>query len=386
MDQRVAAPEVQAAAETTKIVMIPSVSGGIGHISRTATLARALRRLDPSVEVEYVLDAERLRPFNIEATMQMGYRPRLMPPRSRDSRDGIARACLGGASVIVDDTMRFLVPLRRVVPEAAWVTIPMHPLGDELFMDWPFMMQMDAVIWAYAPLVGLPAELEIVRDKVVQTGPFLETEGVPSKAEARARLGLSAGDQAVLYAPRGFPFGRDFGHRVLGAIYGAVERLRRGAHPGLRLILIAVKDPAELHGVPGVPAALPDWVQVRGVLPAAESLLAIRGATIVVGEGTSTMHEAAGLCTPLVLTPGPIQETLLLAQKLDEHGAGRAVMPEKLSVDALTGAFDAILSRPVEAEAMAARAYALVTGGGGVEAAARLVLDLAAKRKTAARA
>ncbi len=64
------------------VVMVPSASGGIGHISRTATLARALRRLDPTVHIEYVLDAERLRPFNIDATMRMGYRPRLLPTRN----------------------------------------------------------------------------------------------------------------------------------------------------------------------------------------------------------------------------------------------------------------------------------------------------------------
>ena len=56
-----------------KVVMVPSVSGGIGHISRAATLARALRRLDPSAGVEMVLDAERLRPFNIDAALGMGY-------------------------------------------------------------------------------------------------------------------------------------------------------------------------------------------------------------------------------------------------------------------------------------------------------------------------
>jgi len=316
----------------------------------------------------------------------MGYRPRLMPPRNRDSRDGITRACLGGASVIIDDAMRFLVPLRRVVPEAAWVSIPMHPLGDELFMDWPFMMQMDAIIWAYAPLVGLPSELEIVRDKVVQTGPFLETDCVPDKAEARAQVGLALGEQAVLYAPRGFPFGRDFGHRVLAGIYGAVERLRRSTHPGLRLILIAVKDPAELQGVPGVPAVLPDWVQVHGVLPQAEALLSMRAADIVVAEGTSTMHEAAALRTPLVMTPGPIHETVLLAQKLDEREAGRAIMPDRVGVDPLTSAFDAILSQAEHAEAMAEQAYALITGGGGANAAARLVLDLAARRRAGLRA
>ena len=116
--------------EPVRVVMIPSASGGMGHISRTATLARALRLLDPAVEVEYVLDADRLRAFNIEAAVRMGDKPRLMPARHRDNRDAIARLCLGDADVIVEDTMRFLVPLRACVPHAAWVSIPMTPIGD----------------------------------------------------------------------------------------------------------------------------------------------------------------------------------------------------------------------------------------------------------------
>ena len=83
--------------------MIPSASGGIGHISRTATLARALRRLDPAVAVELLLDTERLRPFNIDAARRMGFTPRLLPPCTCDTRDAIARACLDGADIVVDD-------------------------------------------------------------------------------------------------------------------------------------------------------------------------------------------------------------------------------------------------------------------------------------------
>ena len=149
------------------VIMMPSVSGGIGHISRTSALARMLKKLDPTVHVEYVLDADRLRPFNIDATLRMGFRPRLLPPRTPESRDPIVRACLGDADVIIDDTARYLLPLRRIVPRAAWVSIAMHPIGDELFMDWPLMVQMDAIIWAYAPLVGIPPEFEVVRDKVL---------------------------------------------------------------------------------------------------------------------------------------------------------------------------------------------------------------------------
>ena len=313
--------------------MIPSASGGIGHISRTATLARALRRLDPLVEVVYVLDTDRLRPFNIDATMQMGFRPRLLPPRHRDSRDSIARACLGDVDVIVDDCTRYLLPLRQAVPMAAWVSIPMHPLGDELFLDWPLMKQMDAIIWAYMSLVDMPAEMEVVRDLIQVTGPFLDTDTVPSRTAARAKTGLTEG-RSVVYAPRGFPFGREFGHRVLAGAFGAVAALRQTTCPDLRLVLLAVKDQAaELSGIAGLPNPLPDWVLVHGILPQAEALSQMRAADIVVAEGTSTMHEAASLGTPLVLVPGPIQETLLLARALGRHDAARVVEIERVGPD-----------------------------------------------------
>ena len=367
----------------TRIIMVPSVSGGIGHISRTATLARAIRALDPAVEVEYVLDADRLRPFNIDATAKMGYRPRLMPARTRESRDAIARNCLGDADVIVDDTTRYLVPLRACLPRAAWVSIPMHPLGDELFLDWPYLKEVDAVIWAYAPLVGMPRDLDLVRDKVVATGPFLDVADVPDRAGSRARLGQAPDARTVIYAPRGFPFGREFGHRVLASVYDAVEALRRGPHPDLTLTLIAVSDPAELQGVPGVPSALPDWVRVHGLVPQAEALLRMRAASVVVAEGTSTMHEAAALRTPMVLLPGPIPETTLLADRLGEQRGACTFHPARMDPGALVHAFNAILAEPANAEAMTERAFSLVTGGGGVKAAARLVLDIAAKQRAA---
>ena len=192
-----------------KVVMIPSVSGGIGHVSRTAALARALRSLNPAVQVEYVLDTRRLRPVNIEATMQLGFRPRLLPELTRQNRDAVVQACLGDADIIVDDATRSLLPWRRAVPQAAWVSILMHPVGDELFVDWPWMAQMDALIWPYAPLVGLPAELAMFEGKILRTGPFLETDGVPDKPVARQRLRLqpeeqvvSALDQALFQVPR----------------------------------------------------------------------------------------------------------------------------------------------------------------------------------------
>jgi len=357
--------------------MLPSVAGGIGHISRTSALARALLRLEPGIEVEFVLDTDRLRPFNIEATARMGFPPTLLPRLNRGNRESIVRAIFGGADVIVDDAARYLLPLKLLVPEAAWVSIAMHPVADELFLDWPLLVQMDAIIWPYVPLVGVPPELDIVKDKLVHTGPFLEVEDVPPKGKARVELGLPVDDPLVVYAPRGFPFGPEFGHRVLGAVYGAAETLRRSGHPGLRLVLLAVADPNDLKDVPGVPDNLPDWVRVEGVVTPAQSLLYTRSADILIGEGTSTVHEGAALGTPLVLVEAPIQEALLLAVRMGQQGAAHVFALPSVDAESFAGAFRAIMDRPGEREAMTVRASALVQSGGGAEAAARLILEVA---------
>ena len=356
--------------------MIPSVSGGIGHISRTAALARALQKLDPQVEVEYLLDIARLRPFNIDATRRMGYRPRFLPLLTRGNRDAAIRACMDDIDIVVDDCARYLVPLRRAVPETRWVTLAMHPVRDELFMDWPMMAQMDAVIWPYAPLMELPSELDDMAHTMLRTGPFLDVDDIPDRHAARAQLGLPADAPFVLYAPRGFPFGRAFGHRVLAGTYEAVEALRRRSHPGLRLVLLAVSDPAELRGVAGLPAALPDWVTVKGVVTPPEALLHTRAADAVIGEGTSTMHEGAALRTPLVLVPGPITEATLLSEALERENAAVVIAPQRANTRAFVRAFTPGLTDGEERDAMVERAHALITGGGGAMAAARLVLEV----------
>lgn len=365
-----------------KIVMIPSVSGGIGHISRTGALARALRRLEPDVEIEFLLDTDRLRPFNIDACRQMGFRPRFLPSRNRENRDAIVRACLDDVDVIVEDCCRYLQPLHRSVPQAAWVSIPMHPVGDELFMDWPFMAQMDMIVWAYTPVVDLPSELDVVADKIVKTGPFLETTGVADRTEAREQLGLRPVGPHVVYAPRGFPFGREFGHRVLASVFGAISSLRKTSHPDLQLVLLAVDDPKDLHGVTGVPDSLPDWVDVRGLVSPAVSVLHTRAADVVIGEGTSTMHEGAALRTPLVLMPGPIREAELLAFGLDKAGAARSFTQSQTTPDAVAVAFDEALTAGLERDRRVEAAFRLVTGGGGAEAAARRILELVDTRAT----
>ncbi|SER07567.1 Glycosyltransferase family 28 C-terminal domain-containing protein [Faunimonas pinastri] len=364
-----------------KVIMLPSAGGGIGHIARTAALARALVKRQPDIAIEFVLDAERLRPFNIDATMDMGFRPRLLPPRNSENRAGFVRACLGDADLVVDDVARYLLPLRHHIPNAAWVSILMHPIGDELFLDWPFIAQMDALIWPYAPAIGFPQELSGFEAKLVHTGPFLETSEVPEKAAARESLGFGADEKLVVYAPRGFPFGREFGHRLLSSLYRSVEKLRTEADEAIRLVLIAVNDREDLRGVSHLPARLPDWVTVKGVVPAADSLLYERAADILVAEGTSTMHEGAALGTPLLVVPGPIKETQKVAASLSEAKAARVMAIGEVTAESVQAVMAAMLSG--DQRAYTDKARSLVMGGGGVAAAADLVLDILSRPRVA---
>ena len=366
------------------VMMIPSVDGGMGHIARTATLARMLIRLDPTVKVEYLLDTERLRPFNIDATARTGFRVNLLPPRPRDRRDAIVRAGLGDADVIVDDTSRYLIPLRRIVPRAAWISLPMYPLGDELFNDWPHLVQTDGIIWAYPPVLDFPPELELSGTKVLRTGPFFDFDDVPEREAARARLGFGPDEEVLIYAPRGMSFGREFGERVLAGVVGGAAALRK-RRKRIRLVLLAVSDPEELRA-PGVPARLPAWVTVVGVVPPAEMTTYLRAADIAVTEGSNMTQEAAALGTPILMVPGAIYETWLLGTRLYEHRAAHIIWIERVTTAAVAETFDEILTDVEARAAMTERARALVTGGSGVRAAACLVLEIAATYQNVATA
>jgi glycosyltransferase involved in cell wall biosynthesis len=360
------------------VAMIPSVSGGLGHLGRTATLARMIQKIDPAVNIEYLIDTGKLRLFNIDSALSIGIKVSLLPALTRDNREAFVRACLRDVDVIVDDTSSYLLPLRLIAPKAAWISIPMYPLGDELFMGWPYLAQNDRIIWAYPPVLDFPPELELLARKVVKTGPFLELEGVPERETARAKLGFAQHEHVVLYSPRGMPFGRDFGERVLSGVFGAVTALR-GRYPSLRLVLAAVRDPEELR-TPGVPYELPDYVSVLGVLSPAEMLLYLRACDIALTEGSNMTQEAAALGTPIVIVPGTIYETWLLGTRLLEHGAARVIWIERVTPDTLAEAFQYVLDDRDGRRRMTERARKLVMGGGGVAEAARLVLEFGARQ------
>lgn len=360
------------------VVMIPSVGGGIGHIARTAVLAGALQELQPGITIEYVLDTDRLRPFNVDAALATGFKVHLLPARTRESRNGIVEAALGRADIIVDDTSRYLIPLRKLVPRATWISIPLFPVGDELFMDWPFLQQIEGIIWAYPSVVDYPPELDLIDKPLLRSGPFLDLKDVPERSAARASLGLAADAEIIVYAPRGMPFGREFGERVLTSVFQAAAELRAQGRP-VRLVFLAVRDRDELRAH-GMPAELPDWVDVVGLIPQQQSFAYARAANIVIAEGTSTAHEAAALGTALIMVPGPIAETRMLGTRLHERDAAHVVWIEQVTPMLFSQTFRTILDRPVECNERLRRARQIVTGSGGV-AAARFVLDLHAQRQ-----
>src|SRR5689334_7120364 len=68
-----------------KIAFIPSVSGGLGHVTRVAKLLRGLHVTDPSLEYPFVLSELGLRDSARQATERLGYPVRILPNPVRHS-------------------------------------------------------------------------------------------------------------------------------------------------------------------------------------------------------------------------------------------------------------------------------------------------------------
>lgn len=356
------------------VVFIPSVSGGLGHVARTLRLARAMERLCPTLSIEYVLDQERLRQSNLAFVSSTGYPVKVLPVRSRDARNVIVEAMLGQADLIVDDTYRHLIPLRRLL-HARWVSIPMYPLWDELFMDWPLLAQTDKILWTYPPALGVPEELQAFGNKVAVTGPILGSSQLPERKPARALLGLAEDELIVTYSPRGMPFGRDFGERLLVGLVNGILQLRQ-TYPGLKLILTGVRDPNELRfpGMPDEPAAT-EGIEIRGILPPDHVSALNVAADVVVGEGTSTVLETIVAGTPLLMVPGTIYETWLIGTHLKEADAASVLWTERVSPESTRDHLQEIFSNPARARERAARAKKFL-GRDGTEQAAQILLQV----------
>ena len=364
------------------VVFIPSVSGGLGHVARTLKLARGLERVNPSLRISYVLDELQLRPFNVEAVARTGYPYRILPNPVRHERDEKIRAVLGKADIVIEDTNRRLIPHRRILPRLkAWISIPMLPLWDELFMDWPLLEHVDHILYAYPSIMPPPEELHLFRDKLTVTGPILDPDEMPSRARAKRRLALDADLQYITYAPRGFPFGEWFGRRVLTGVVGGFLQLRK-EQPDLRLILTAVPDVAAVQP-PRVPRLdRIDGVTVLGTVSPEVARDYVAAADLVIVEGTSTLFDAALARTPVVMVPGLIYETWLEGGWVDQSGAGIVMRPEEVTQRSMARAMRQALDR-VAAPIRSTRLHELV-GTGGRDVAVSVIRRIIAEKVTSA--
>lgn len=363
------------------VAMIPSVSGGLGHVTRTVKLARALQQADASLRISYVLDEVDLRPLNLEAVERTGYPVHILPNPVRHEREAKIRAVLGETDVVIEDTNRRLIAHRRYLPRLrAWVSIPMLPLWDELFMDWPLLEHVDRILYAYPAVMPIPEELDRFRDKVTVTGPILDTADVPGRAVGRRRLRLPADARYIIYAPRGFPFGRWFGRRVLTGVVGGFMRLRR-EQPDLHLVLSAVTDVGAIQP-PGLPPLDEiEGITLQGVVSPQEAWECLAGADLAVVEGTSTLFDAAVLRTPVLMVPGLIYECALEGTWVDQNGAGVVMRPGEVTPLSMARAFRAALE-PAGGATRAARLHQLV-GTGGRDQAVAAVLEVIAQNVSA---
>ncbi|MGI8476511.1 MAG: hypothetical protein ACR2OO_09105 [Thermomicrobiales bacterium] len=363
-------------AHPLNVVMIPSVSGGLGHVARSLKLARALERADPSLRISYALDELNLRPINAEAVARTGYPYRIVPNPVRHERDDAIREVLGDADVVIDDTNRRFIPYRRILPRLrTWISVPMPPLWDELFMDGPLLERVDHILYTYPPIMPVPEELDRFRDKLTVTGPLVDDD-MPSRAEARRRLALDPDGTCITYAPRGFPFGPWFGLRVLNGVVGGFIRMRR-RDPDLTLNLLAVPDPKAVQprGVP--PLASIDGVVLHGVVSPETARDHTAAADLAVVEATTSLFDAAVARTPVVMVPGLIYETWLEGTWVNECGAGVVMRPEEVTHLSMERSMRKALT-PSAAAIRTARLAELV-GSGGADCAAQAVLRVIAE-------
>lgn len=356
------------------VVFIPSVSGGLGHLTRATMLARALAAADPSLHISFALSAFRLRHFNVKVARGSGFPVRVVPDPSRQRRDRQIGRALGEADVIIEDTERRMIGYRRILPRLrAWISVPMLPLWDELFMEWPFLAQVDHILWAYPEIMPPPGELSVFSDKLTVTGPIVDAGAMPSREAARKRLRIKPDERLITYAPRGFPSGEAWGRRVLGGVVHAVLRLRE-TDPRLRLVLTAAPDLDWIQSDDLPPLDRTEGITVKGIVPADEARTWTAAADVAVVEGTSALFDAAVACTPVLMVPGPIYETWLEGMWLHRKRAGVVEWIERVTPERMTER----LREALEPEPAAERVRRLrrIVGSDGPGRAVEAILDV----------
>jgi glycosyltransferase involved in cell wall biosynthesis len=183
----------------------------------------------------------------------------------------------------------------------------------------------------------------------------LPLQPLPSRAEARAALGLPA-DAAILTAP-----GLATSAKRLDSAIAALARLRE-RHPSLRLVIAGGVEPGLPLEAWAAAGGVADRLVLTGRLDMADFVRHLCAADVVLalrfpsyGEMSGALVRALGAGTPVLVTAGTPA-----AQEFPE-GVTLPVDPGPYEAAELTAQVDHLLSRPEQAQALgrAARAYTL---------------------------
>lgn len=346
---------------------------GLGHVTRLLSIARALRRLRPDVEVLFLTSSEA-----DGVIYREGFAAVKLPSKTIREEVGLdKRRYLKLAQsvtwntlaafepdVLVVDTYPMgsfeeLIPVLRWKQRNVFVFREQRPEAAAAPLLQATLPLYDAVV---VPHLGVEAVGPVPEPhKLHAVGPILirERGELPTRDEARRRLGLGL-DERVVYAS--FGGGGDPDGRV--ALEVTAEAVR--ALAGHRLVVGA--GPLFRGGPPVVPGAL----VVAGVYPALDVLPAMDVA--VTAAGYNAVHELCLAGVPAVLVPFArvLDDQGKRASEVAAAGAGRAL--HALEARPLAAALREVLE-PATRKAMAKAAAALVPKN-GAEAAARVILEV----------
>jgi UDP:flavonoid glycosyltransferase YjiC (YdhE family) len=346
---------------------------GLGHVTRLVSIARALRRLHPQVEVLFLTSSEA-----DHVIFREGFAAVKLPSKSLREQVGLQKArylklvqtvtwntlAAFEPDVLVVDTLpagsfEELVPVLRWRQKNVFVFREQKPeaAGAALLQATLPLYDLVLVPHADARVVGPVPEPE----KLTAVGPILirEPGELPTREAARRSLGLPA-DGTLIYASFGGGGDPD-GAAALQVAHQAVAKL-----PQARLVVGVGPLMRQLPELPGATLLV-------GRYPALDFLPAFDAA--VTAAGYNAVHELLLAQVPAVFVPFErgLDDQARRAHELEAAGAGLTV--PLLEPQALARALESLLD-PRKAKAQRAAGAKLVPKNGAT-AAARAIAELA---------
>lgn len=346
---------------------------GLGHVTRLLSIARALRRLVPGVEVLFLTSSEA-----DGVIYREGFAAVKLPSKTIREEVGLdKRRYLKLAQTVTWNTLSAFEPdvlvvdtyptgsFEELIPVLRWKQKSVFVFREQR-EEAASAALMQATLPLYDAIIVPHADARVVGPvpepaKLRAVGPILirERAELPTADEARRRLGVGA-EERLVYAS----FGGGGDPEGAAALALTAEVLRGLA--GHRLVVGS--GPLQKGRPPVVPGAL----VVSGVYPALDFLPAFDVA--VTAAGYNAVHELCFAGVPSVLVPFArvLDDQEKRALEVEQAGAGRAV--PVLTKDALRAALTAVLE-PATRRAMAKAALAFVPKN-GAEAAAKVIVDV----------